>query len=143
MAGAVRHRKHKSEHKQGKRPDIRQGIVDESGEVMFETGYGEIKSGHHVPGPKKSPPIARYLIRVGLIMKDELDAAEDLHDVTTALQVIDYTFKFFLMAKVGNLYIMKVMSTMAILNDIKSLSKVASDYKSWRQLAGASILWLR
>ncbi|KAG0320251.1 hypothetical protein BG000_003652 [Podila horticola] len=142
MAGAVRHRKQKSEHKQGKRPDIRQGIVDDSGEMMFETGYGEIKSGHHVPDPKKSSAIARDLIRVGLLMKDELDAAEDLYDVTTALaigmQVISYTFKCFLMAKVSNLYIMKVMSTMVIPNDTKSLSKVASDYKSWRQLKEAA-----
>ncbi|KAF9924399.1 hypothetical protein BGZ67_009277 [Mortierella alpina] len=142
MAGAVKHRKQKSEQKQGKRPDIRQGIVDDSGEMIFETGYGEIKSGHHNPDSKKSAPVARDLVRVGLLMKDELDAAEDLYDVTSALalgmQVTGYTFKCFLMAKVGNLYIMKAMSTMAIPNDIKSLSTIASDYKSWRQLKEAA-----
>ncbi|KAG0050297.1 hypothetical protein BGZ83_004911 [Gryganskiella cystojenkinii] len=95
MAGAVRHRKQKAECKQVKRPDIRQGIMDDSGAMMFETGYGEIKSGHHVSDPEKSAPVARDLVRVGLLMKDELDAAEDLYDVTTALalgmQVIGYT----------------------------------------------------
>ncbi len=45
QAGAVKHRKQKSEFKQGKRPDIRRGIVDDSGEVILETGYGDIRSG--------------------------------------------------------------------------------------------------
>lgn len=63
--------------------DLRQGIVDDSGEMMFETGYGEFKSGHHIPDPKKSAPVVRDLVRVGLLMKDELDTAEDLYDVTT------------------------------------------------------------
>ena len=66
MAGAVRHRKQKSEHKQGKRPDIRQGIVEDSGEMIFETCYGEMKSGHHIPDSKKSAPVARDLVRGGI-----------------------------------------------------------------------------
>lgn len=66
-------------------------------------------------------------------MKGELRAAEDLYDVTSALalgmQVIRYTFNCYLMAKVGNLYSMELMSTP---NDNTSLSKVASDYKGWK-----------
>ncbi|KAF9373808.1 hypothetical protein BGX21_004319, partial [Mortierella sp. AD011] len=76
IAKVVQHRKQLKDEKQGKRPDVRLSAVDINGDMVIEIGHGEIKSGKHDKG---GAAVSRDLVRVGLFMKDQLDAADDTY----------------------------------------------------------------
>ncbi|KAF9352471.1 hypothetical protein BGX26_009722, partial [Mortierella sp. AD094] len=140
VAKVVRHRKHLSEEKQGRRPDVRLSVTDSHGSVLMEVGHGEIKSSKY---DKNGAPAARDLVRIGLFLKDQLDAAQDLYGVTSCLplgiQVVGVEASFHLMARCGNFYVMVRMASISISDSIAGLSNVAADFKRWRQVEQATI----
>ncbi|KAF9094729.1 hypothetical protein BGX27_001377, partial [Mortierella sp. AM989] len=139
IAKVVRHRKQANDEKQGKRPDIRLSVVDGDGDVLIEVGH-EVKSSKN---DKNGALVARDLVRIGLFLKDQLDAAEDLYCVTTSLPVgmmiVGNEASFYLMTKCGNFYIMAHMATVVIPDSIEILSKLACDFKTWRQFEKAAV----
>ncbi|KAF9346731.1 hypothetical protein BGX26_001753, partial [Mortierella sp. AD094] len=140
IAKVVQHRKQLKDEKQGKRPDIRLSAVDINRDMVIEMGHGEIKNGKHDKG---GAAVSRDLVRVGLFMKDQLDAADDTYGVSNSLslgmQFIGCKASFFLMSKCGNFYIMMQMATMTIPDSIPALSNVLSEYELWRQLEKAVV----
>ncbi|KAF9998039.1 hypothetical protein BGZ80_006878, partial [Entomortierella chlamydospora] len=140
IAKVVQHRKQLKDEKQGKRPDVRLSAVDINGDMVIEIGHGEIKSGKHDKG---GAAVSRDLVRVGLFMKDQLDAADDTYGVSNSLslgmQFNGCKALFFLMSKCRNFYIMMQVATMTIPDSIATLSKVSSEYKLWRQLEKAVV----
>ncbi|KAF9952479.1 hypothetical protein BGZ70_000588, partial [Mortierella alpina] len=138
MTKAGTHRKELMEEKHGKRPDMLISVVNSNTEIVLEVGCGEIKGCRQ---EKHEAANARDLVRVGLLLKDMADHAEDMLGITNSIhlgfQVIGQTGTYYLMAKCGTMYVMSQMCTNTIPDCLDEMGRVFADYKTWRQLQAA------
>ncbi|KAF9431895.1 hypothetical protein BGZ76_011562, partial [Entomortierella beljakovae] len=140
IAKVVNDRKHLNEEKQRRRPDVRLSVTDGYGSILMEVGHGEIKSSKY---DRNGASAAQDLVWIGLLLKDQLDAVEDLFGIMSCLpldiQVVGSEASLYLMVRCGNFYIMVKMTSMSIPDSITGLLKVAADFKRWRQVEQVTI----